>query len=214
MRRKIFVAALSSAIICVGAHVSASSNFFADVPANDWSYAAVNELIATGKVTGYSEKIPDGRIMSRLEMAMIVDEAQRNLSAFTEQEQELIAKLGKEYFYDVKKIQLLEKLNAADEKALEQSGEDFTPKEKDKLKAFIDKFSVDGFVRLRNDHYIKHDKNTNEKTRTVRANMIHVQVNSTYKINDNWQAHLDMGYRNSFSGFDERRNLAFSYNYP
>ena len=71
MRKKLLVAALSSAIICVGAHVSASSNFFADVPADDWSYSAVNELISTGKVPGYTEKIPDGRIMSRLEMEFV-----------------------------------------------------------------------------------------------------------------------------------------------
>ncbi len=32
--------------------------------------------------------------MSRLEMAMIVDEAQRNLSAFNESEQAVIARLG------------------------------------------------------------------------------------------------------------------------
>lgn len=213
MRRKIFVAALSSAIICVGAHVSASANFLADVPANDWSYAAVNELIATSHVADYTEPIPHGRIMSRLEPAMIVDEAQRNLSAFTEQEQELIAKLGKEYFYDVKKIQLLEKLNAADQKAPEQSGEDFTPEEKSKLKDLADRFRFDGYVRFLNDHYIKHDKNTGEKTRTARANMVHLQVATHYKINDNREATLHMGYRNSLSGFDERRNLAFSDNY-
>ena len=53
-------------------------------------------------------------IMSRLEMAMIVDKAQRNLSAFNSEEQSVIERLGKEYFYDVKKIQLLNKINVAD----------------------------------------------------------------------------------------------------
>ena len=85
---------MSSAIILVTAQATASSNFFADVPADDWSYSAVNELIATGKVNGYTEKIPEGRIMSRLKPAMIVDEAQRNLSAFTPDEQAVITRLG------------------------------------------------------------------------------------------------------------------------
>lgn len=211
MKRKILIAALSTAMLCGSVQVSASSNFFADVPADDWSYTAVNELIATGHVSDYTEPIPQGRIMSRLEMAMIVDAAQQNLSAFTPQEQEVISRLGKEYFYDIKKVRLLNKLDNLDEKTLEQSGEDFTPEEKSKIKALADKFSVGGYVRIRNDHYLK--KNRGEDTRrTVRANMIHVQVDSTYKIDDNWQAHLDMGYRNSFSGFDERRNLAFSDN--
>lgn len=212
MRKKLLIAAMASSIICAGAHVSASSNFFADVPKDDWSYTAVNELISTGKVNGYNQKIPEGRIMSRMEMAMIIDEAQRNLSAFNESEQEMINKLGKEYFYDIKKIQMINKLNATDEKSLEQSGEDFTPEEKSKLKDLADRFRFDGYVRFRNDHYIKHDKNTGEKTRTTRANMVHLQVATHYKINDNWEATLDMGYRNSLSGFDERRNLAFSDN--
>ena len=47
-------------------------------------------------------------------MAIIVDEAQRNLSAFNSEEQSVIERLGKEYFYDVKKIQLLNKINVAD----------------------------------------------------------------------------------------------------
>jgi len=209
MRKKILIAALSTAMLCGSVQVSASSNFFADVPADDWSYSAVNELIATGHVADYTEPIPQGRIMSRLEMAMIVDAAQQNLSAFTSDEQAVIARLGKEYFYDVKKIQLLNKLDAADEKSLERS-EDFTPEEKSKLKDLADRFRFDGYVRFRNDHFIKHDKSTGEKTRTTRANMVHLQLATHYKINENWEATLDMGYRNSLSGFDERRNLAFS----
>lgn len=94
MRKKLLAAALSSAIMLATAQATVSSNFFADVPADDWSYSAVNELIATGHVADYTEPIPQGRIMSRLEMAMIVDEAQRNLSAFNESEQAVIARLG------------------------------------------------------------------------------------------------------------------------
>ena len=101
MKKKLLTVLLSGAIFCSGLQASASSKFFADVPADDWSYSAVNELISTGKVPGYTERIPDGRIMSRLEMAMIVEEAQRNLSAFNAEDQAVIEKLGKEYFYDV-----------------------------------------------------------------------------------------------------------------
>ena len=100
------------------------------------------------------------------------------------QEREVIMRLGKEYFYDVKKLQLLNKINAADEQSLENVGEDFTPEEKSNLKDLADRFSFDGYVRIRNDHYIKHDKSTNVKTRTTRANMVHLQVATHYKIND------------------------------
>ena len=60
-------------------------------------------------------------------------------SAFDSSEQATIQRLGKEYFYDVKKVQLLNKLDAADERALERS-EDFTPEEKSKLKDCILRF--------------------------------------------------------------------------
>ena len=90
------------------------------------------------------------------------------------QEREVIMRLGKEYFYDVKKLQLLNKINAADEQSLENVGEDFTPEEKSNLKDLADRFSFDGYVRIRNDHYIKDDK-AGTKTRTTRANMVHLQ---------------------------------------
>lgn len=183
MKKKLFTAVLAGALFCGTLPVSASSNFFADVPADDWSYTAINELIQTGKVSGYSEPIPSGRIMSRLEMAMIIEEAQRNPSAFNEEERALLERLGKEYFYDVKKIQLLNKLDSADEQSLERS-DDFTPEEKNKIKNLVDRFSFNGYVRFRNDHFIKHDKRTNEKSRTTRANMVHLQVATHYKIND------------------------------
>ena len=109
MKKKLLTALLSGAIFCGGVQASASSNFFADVPADDWSYSAINELIATGKVNGY--------------------------------------------------------------------------------------------VRFRNDHFIKDDK-SGTKTGTTRANMVHLQVATHYKINKDWEATLDMGYRNSLSGFD------------
>ena len=139
--------------------------------------------------------------MSRLEPAMIVEAAQRNLSAFTSQEQAVIEKLGKEYFYDIKKLQLLNKLDNLDESTLERAGEvEFTPEERSKIKSLADRFSVGGYVRLRNDHYLTRNRGENT-VRTTRANMIHLQVDSTYRINDDWEAHLDMGYHNSLSGF-------------
>ena len=55
---------------------------------------------------------------------------------------------------------------------------DFTPEEISKIKDIADRFSFNGYVRFRNDHYISHDKSTNEKTRTTRANMVHLQFAS------------------------------------
>ena len=101
MKKKMLAALVSATILCGSVQVSASSNFFADVPTDDWSYGAVNELIDTGKIEGYTEKIPDGRIMSRIEMAMIIVEAQENISAFSKKDQKIINQLAKEYLEDV-----------------------------------------------------------------------------------------------------------------
>ena len=53
----------------------AASNFLAEVPANDWSYETANSLISAGVVPDYDMTIPQGRVLSRLEMAMIVQQA-------------------------------------------------------------------------------------------------------------------------------------------
>ena len=220
MKKQVLAALVSSSILCGAVNAEASLKFFDDVPADHWSYAAVNEIIDTGEVAGYGEKIPAGRTLSRLEMAMIVDAANKNIDSFSAENQATIKKLNSEYFYDIKKIELLNKLDRVDEGIVDdkKTAEDTVPftkddKEKqDKMAEFLDKFSFDGYVRMRNDHYLKENKQTGVKTRTTRANMVHLQVATHYKINDNWNATLDMGYRNSFSGFDKTNNLYFSDN--
>lgn len=184
-----------------------------EVPASDWSYGAVNELISAGMVPDYAVTIPQGRVMSRMEMAMIVDAAMQNKSAMNAMQQAELNKLNEAYFYDIKKVRMLSKLDNMNLEQTENSADaaTFTPEEKAGLKkaaALADKLSINGYARIRNDHFLKSDAGSGLTTRSTRANMIHVAVNSTYKVNENWQAHTDLGYRNSFSGFDERKSLA------
>ena len=184
-----------------------------EVPASDWSYGAVNELISAGMVPDYAVTIPQGRVMSRMEMAMIVDAAMQNKSAMNATQQAELNKLNEAYFYDIKKVRMLSKLDNMNLEQTENSADaaTFTPEEKAGLKkaaALADKLSINGYARIRNDHFLKSDAGSGLTTRSTRANMIHVAVNSTYKVNENWQAHTDLGYRNSFSGFDERKSLA------
>lgn len=211
MKKTLTVLGISTIIFCSGIHAEASPAMFKDVPLNDWSYNAVNELIATGHINDYTEQIPQGRIMSRMEMSMIIDDAMQNLKSFTAEDQATIQRLNKEYYYDIKQIEFLSKLDTVDlDKAMNnENGTTFTEKEKAGLKkaaALADKLSIDGYARIRNDHYLK------ASGRSTRANMIHVQVNTTYKVDDNWQIHTDLGYRNSFSGFDETKSLSPSEN--
>ena len=207
------VAAMTAAVISCGASAEAAGGFLTEVPAGDWSYTAVNELIAAKAVPDYAVTIPEGRVLSRLEMAMIVDSAMKNQANMTEVQQEKLNRLNSEYYYDIKKLTLLNRLDNLDNAQMDklndsQGGETFTAEEKAGLKkaaALADKLSISGYARIRNDHYLK-DKNGGTE-RSTRANMIHIAVNSTYKVNDNWAAHADIGYRNSFSGFDETKSL-------
>ena len=207
------VAAMTAAVISCGASAEAAGGFLTEVPAGDWSYTAVNELIAAKAVPDYAVTIPEGRVLSRLEMAMIVDSAMKNQANMSDVQQEKLNQLNSEYYYDIKKLTLLNRLDNLDNAQMDklndsQGGETFTAEEKAGLKkaaALADKLSISGYARIRNDHYLK-DKNGGTE-RSTRANMIHIAVNSTYKVNDNWAAHADIGYRNSFSGFDETKSL-------
>lgn len=207
-------AVMTAAVMSYGQSAEAANGFLAEVPAGDWSYSAVNELIAAKAVPDYEVTIPEGRVLSRLEMAMIVDSAMKNQANMTDVQQTALNKLNQEYYYDIKKLTLLNRLDNLDNNQMDklnnqQVGETFTKEEKAGLKkaaALADKLSIDGYARIRNDHYLKDAKDGTAKTRTTRANMVHIAVNSTYKINDNWQAHADIGYRNSFSGFDDLKN--------
>ena len=212
---KIGMAAMSAAVISCGASAEAAGGFLTEVPAGDWSYSAVNELIAAKAVPDYAVTIPQGRVLSRLEMAMIVDSAMKNQANMTDVQQEMLNRLNSEYYYDIKKLTLLNRLDNLDNAQMDklndsQGGETLTAEEKAGLKkaaALADKLSIHGYARIRNDHYLKNKKDGNGTTRTTRANMIHVQVDTAYKVNDNWTAHADIGYRNSFSGFDDTRKF-------
>lgn len=216
MSTKTLSAAALSVAIVMGSGMSgeaAAAGFMSEVPASDWSYGAVNELISAGMVPDYAVTIPQGRVMSRMEMAMIVDAAMQNKSAMNATQQAELNKLNEAYFYDIKKVRMLSKLDNMNLEQTEHSADaaTFTPEEKAGLKkaaALADKLSINGYARIRNDHFLKSDAGSGLTTRSTRANMIHVAVNSTYKVNENWQAHTDLGYRNSFSGFDERKSLA------
>ena len=228
-KKKLAAALLTSALAFGSMQAEAATNFFAEVPSGDWSYSAVNELINSGNVPNYNQPIPSGRIMSRLEMAMIVEEAQKNASSFNDAQKAQLDKLAQEYFYDIKKVQLLNRINSADEKTLENLGK--TPATDDgkaiitseteggqKIMALANRFTFTGYARLRHDHLISdtwtpnptlgadgkyHYPGTGEKTRTSDRHHVEVHLESRYKINDDWIAGLNLSYRGSTDEVDD-----------
>lgn len=201
------MAAIGAALSVWGTAPAEAASFLEEVPVSDWSYQAVNGLIDAGKVPGYAAKIPEGRVMSRLEMAAIVESAEGNQAAMTPTEQQELTKLKNAYDYDIKKLELINRLDGAAEHLNQQSrthDDGFTPEEKAGLKkaaALADKLSISGYGRLRNDHRIKETGG-----RQTIANKVQVFVASNYQVNEDWQAHADLYYRSSLSsGFDESR---------
>lgn len=204
-KKKALGVAIAGALICGGAQTEAA--MLDAVPAGDWSYAAVNELITAGAVPDYAVAIPEGQTLSRIEMAMIVDAAQSN-TQLTAEQRASVERLSKSYYYDIKKVALLNKLDRLDESKLDNAGGALTQEEKASLKkaaSLADKLTISGYTRIRNDHYIKNSGHGTETTKTTRANMITVSVNAGYKVNDNWTAHTELEYRNSLSGFDDMK---------
>lgn len=191
---------------------AASNGFLAEVPTSDWSYETANSLISAGVVPDYDMAIPQGRVLSRLEMAMIVQQAVSNESAMTAEQKAATEKLKEAYYYDMKKLSLLDKIDTLDNSQMQnienggKGGDGFTEEERAGLKKaadLADKLSVNGYVRVRNDHFLNDKKDGTGEKRTTRANMINISVDTTYKINKDWQAHTDISYRNTLSGFNE-----------
>ena len=118
--RKI-LGALLGTMLCVSGSASAETSFFAEVPAGDWTYGVVNELIAGGNIEHHKEIIPSGRVLSRFEMAVIVKDAQES-AGLSAAQQEALSKLAAAYASDVRKVKLLGQLERMD--ALQNNTDD------------------------------------------------------------------------------------------
>lgn len=205
-------------MLCASAE--ASSSFFDDVPANDQSYQIVNELISTGKVSGYPKPIPDGRVLSRIEMAMIIDAADKNSSDFTPAQQEQLALLKDEYLYDIKKYHLLHRLDTIDEGKLDSlenkptEGEpQFTPEETAKIKTLANRFEVSGYAEIRHDTMFSESVVTDangvyqgvnkKKIRSTPSSYVKAELQMRYKINDDWKAVTGIQYRGNSDKVDD-----------
>ena len=102
-----------AAILCTSGSASAETSFFEEVPAGDWTYGMMNELLAGGNIEHHKNLIPSGRIMSRFEMALIVKDAQES-TGLSSAQQEVLAKLADAYASDVRKVKLLGQLEKMD----------------------------------------------------------------------------------------------------
>lgn len=214
MKKKLLAAMLSSWLFIGAAPVSAAES--PDVELGHWSYSAINELIATGKIDGYTAPIPSDYVISRIEIAEIINAAEQNLSAFNKNQRETIQRLDAEYFYYVKKIKLLNRLEAADDKITAEPL--FTPEEADKVKKSADRLEISGMMQLRNDHIIENKLNANggetdlttgkyigraPKRRYTASSYLQADITAKYKINEKWKGVTRIEWRGNTNGVDD-----------
>lgn len=98
MKKKLVRTAVCTALTVAFA-VPAFANPFADVPRKHWAYDAVNKLVASGIVDGYSDGTFRGdRTITRYEMAQIVSKAMNNVSTVEQKViiDKLVAEFGEE----------------------------------------------------------------------------------------------------------------------
>jgi hypothetical protein len=92
-------------VLILGISITVFAGPFADVPANNWAYSAVNQLAKDGIVEGYGNGAFYGdKIMSRYEMAIIVARAMEHESKAQAQDKVLIDKLAVEFAQELKDL--------------------------------------------------------------------------------------------------------------
>ncbi|BBB91586.1 MAG TPA: S-layer homology domain-containing protein [Methylomusa anaerophila] len=99
MKKQIALALAAAFTLSVaGTALAAPANPFVDVPANHWSYDAVNKLVKAGVVSGYGDGTYKGdRTLTRYEMATVVAKAMANSEKADAETKATIDKLQTEF---------------------------------------------------------------------------------------------------------------------
>ncbi|MBP2634017.1 MAG: S-layer protein, partial [Firmicutes bacterium] len=97
MNKKIIAGVVAACVLSVGT-AFASTNPFADVSPNDWSYVAVKNLAEAGIIDGYSDGTFKGdKSITRYEMAQLVGKAIYRSNKVNAEQKAAIEKLATEY---------------------------------------------------------------------------------------------------------------------
>lgn len=141
--------------------LAAASTSFTDVPADHWSYAALDELARDGIIQGYADGSFQGnRPMSRYEMATIVAKAMDKVKSGSLGDQALVEKLEKEYNTELQSLD----------------------KKIDAVNARVDNVKITGFVRTQYDSDTTNSVNNNGNKR------FYMDLEGEMKVADNWKA--------------------------
>ena len=90
------------AIFMISVTATAFAGPFADVPANNWAYGAVNQLAKAGLIDGYVDR--GDKTITRYEMAILVGKALEHADKTNEANKVLLNKLTTEYAQELKAL--------------------------------------------------------------------------------------------------------------
>jgi hypothetical protein len=140
---------------------------FSDVPANHWSYAAIQQLSKDGIIDGYGDGTFRGnKTITRYEMAMLVARAMTKMEKVSATDKALIEKLEIEYNNELEKIGALDKRVTT-------------------LESKADKALFYGMVRGNDDN-----QTINGKDVPNGNNDFYFNFEGTFKVNDTWTANF------------------------
>ena len=107
MKKSMIVGSALALSLCLASPVLAAAP--SDVPANHWSFEAVNYLVKAGIIDGYGDTTFRGdKTVSRYEMAQIVYKALQNEAKANIAQKALIDKLAAEYALEMNKIESMD----------------------------------------------------------------------------------------------------------
>lgn len=96
MKKSMIIMLMVAFMLCVAS--TALAGPFADVPANNWAYGAINQLAKAGLIDGYGDGIFHGdKAITRYEMAIIVGKALEHADKADIANKALLNKLTAEY---------------------------------------------------------------------------------------------------------------------
>lgn len=157
---------------------AATADSFTDVPKDHWSYQALDYLVKEGVIDGMGDNtFQGGRTMTRYEMASIVAKAMQK-GGGTFGDQAVLDKLAAEYSGEIDTLKKQVNKNTKDINDLKNG--------------IAGKMTLDGFIRVQYDYDKNRDADPGESPYTKDRNRFYMNLNGSYKVNDNWKAKFQL----------------------
>lgn len=176
---------------------AATADSFTDVPKDHWSYQALDYLAKEGIIDGMGDNtFQGGRTMTRYEMASIVAKAMQK-GGGTFGDQAVLDKLAAEYSGEISTLK----------KQVDQNTKDIN----DLKNGIAGKMELNGFIRVQYDHDKYNHPVQNGSDLNKDNNRFYMNLNGSYKVNDNWKAKFQLEKNSFYNGGHDHENESGSW---